>query len=112
MGMMLNPASRRLGRYELISYLGSGGMRDVYVALHTGLRKRVALKLLRPTLRFDSAAVARFLREGECAARVRHPNVVDVSDVGIENGTPYLVMELLEGETLAHKLAREGALEL
>ena len=53
MGMMLNPASRRLGRYELISYLGSGGMSDVYVALHTGLRKRVALKLLRPTLRID-----------------------------------------------------------
>jgi len=111
MGMMLNPASRRLGRYELSSYLGSGGMSDVYVALHTGLRKRVALKLLRPTLRFDPQAVARFLREGECAARVRHPNVVDVSDVGIENGVPYLVMELLEGETLSHKLSREGALE-
>ncbi|MEY4509342.1 MAG: hypothetical protein RLZZ450_1464, partial [Pseudomonadota bacterium] len=110
--MMLNPASRRLGRYELISYLGSGGMSDVYVALHTGLHKRVALKLLRPTLRFDPSAVARFLREGQCAARVRHPNVVDVSDVGIENGVPYLVMELLEGETLAHKLAREGALEV
>lgn len=110
--MMLNPASRRLGRYELISYLGSGGMSDVYVALHTGLRKRVALKLLRPTLRFDTLAVARFLREGQCAASVRHPNVVDVSDVGIENGVPYLVMELLEGETLAHKLAREGVLEV
>jgi len=110
MAMMLNPASRRLGRYELHSYLGSGGMSDVYVALHTGLRKRVALKLLRPSLRYDVAAVERFLREGECAARVRHPNVVDVSDVGMDDGVPYLVMELLEGETLAQKLDREGPL--
>jgi eukaryotic-like serine/threonine-protein kinase len=110
MAMVLNPAARRLGRYELVSYLGSGGMSDVYVALHTGLRKRVALKLLRPSLRYDVATVQRFLREGESAARVRHPNVVDVSDVGMEDGTPYLVMELLEGETLADKLEREGAL--
>ena len=87
-------------------------MSDVYVALHTGLRKRVALKLLRASLRCDEHAVQRFLREGECAARVRHPNVVDVSDVGLENGVPYLVMELLEGETLAQALARDGAFEL
>ena len=112
MAVMLSSASRRLGRYELLSYLGSGGMSDVYVALHTGLRKRVALKLLRASLRCDDHAVKRFLREGECAARVRHPNVVDVSDVGLEGGVPYLVMELLEGETLAQLLARDGALEL
>src|ERR1700712_5714200 len=112
MAVMLTSASRRLGRYELVSYLGSGGMSDVYVALHTGLRKRVALKLLRSSLRCDSYAVQRFLREGECAARVRHPNVVDVSDVGMENGVPYLVMELLEGETLAQTLARGGRLDL
>ncbi|MDB4988008.1 MAG: Serine/threonine protein kinase PrkC, regulator of stationary phase [Myxococcaceae bacterium] len=112
MAVMLTAASRRLGRYELLSYLGSGGMSDVYVALHTGLRKRVALKLLRPALRCDDYAVQRFLREGECAARVRHPNVVDVSDVGMENGVPYLVMELLEGESLAQTLTRGGALDL
>jgi tRNA A-37 threonylcarbamoyl transferase component Bud32 len=112
MATMLNPASRRLGRYELVSYLGSGGMSDVYVALHTGLRKRVAIKLLRPSLRSDRDASARFLREGECAARVRHPNVVDVSDLGVDNGVPYLVMELLEGETLAQRIAREGQLEV
>ncbi|MDB4976958.1 MAG: putative serine/threonine-protein kinase pknB [Myxococcaceae bacterium] len=112
MAVMQTSASRRLGSYELLSYLGSGGMSDVYVALHTGLRKRVALKLLRSALRCDEHAVQRFLREGECAARVRHPNVVDVSDVGMENGVPYLVMELLEGETLAQTLARGGKLDL
>jgi serine/threonine protein kinase len=112
MTVMLSAASRRLGRYELSSYLGSGGMSDVYAAVHVGLRKRVALKMLRPALRQDTQWVQRFLREGECAARVCHPNVVDVSDVGVEQGIPYLVMELLEGETLARTLEREGALEL
>ncbi|HEX5659578.1 MAG TPA: protein kinase, partial [Polyangiales bacterium] len=87
-------------------------MSDVYVALHTGLRKRVAIKLLRPSLRSDREACARFLREGECAARVRHPNVVDVNDMGVDSGVPYLVMELLDGETLAQRLQREGRLEV
>ena len=112
MTMVLSSATRRVGRYALVSYLGSGGMSDVYAALHTGLRKRVALKVLRQSLRHDQEAVRRFLREGECAARVRHPNVVDVSDVGVDHGVPYLVMELLEGETLAHLLARGGPLPI
>jgi serine/threonine-protein kinase len=87
-------------------------MSDVYVALHMGLRKKVALKVLRSTLRDDEEAVERFLREGECAARVTHPNVVGVHDVGIEEGVPYLVMELLSGESLDKRLAREGTLAL
>jgi eukaryotic-like serine/threonine-protein kinase len=110
MGVMREPTSRRVGRYEVLAYLGSGGMSDVYAALHTGLRKRVALKVLRASSRSDREAVARFLREGECLARVRHPNVVEVHDVGTEEGVAYLVMELLQGETLDQKLAREGAL--
>lgn len=110
MGVMRESASRRVGRYEVLEYLGSGGMSDVYAALHTGLRKRVALKVLRSPSRGDRESVARFLREGECLARVRHPNVVEVHDVGVEEGVPYLVMELLHGETLDQKLAREGAL--
>lgn len=105
-------ATRYIGRYEILEYLGSGAMSDVYAALHTGLRKRVALKVLRSTLRDDADAVERFLREGECAARVSHPNVVSVQDVGVEDGMPYLVMELLAGETLDQKLGREGSLPL
>jgi serine/threonine protein kinase len=110
MGVMRETASRRMGRYEVLEYLGSGGMSDVYAALHTGLRKRVALKVLRSSAHVDRESVARFLREGECLARVRHPNVVEVHDIGVEEGVPYLVMELLEGETLDQKLTREGAL--
>lgn len=108
MGVMREPASQRVGRYEVLEYLGSGGMSDVYAALHTGLRKRVALKVLRSSLRHEEEAVERFLREGQCAARVCHPNVVNVHDVGVEDGVPYLVMELLSGETLEQKLSREG----
>jgi serine/threonine-protein kinase len=85
-------------------------MSDVYVALHMGLRKKVALKVLRSTSRQDEDAIERFLREGECAARVSHPNVVGVHDVGVEEGVPYLVMELLSGETLDKRLAHEGTL--
>ena len=110
MAAVLGVASRRIGRYELVTYLGSGGMGDVYAGVHTRLQKRVAVKLLKSSLRPDPEAVRRFLREGECAARVQHPNVVDVSDLGTDQGVPYLVMELLEGETLAKRLSRAGKL--
>jgi serine/threonine-protein kinase len=115
MGVVLNAASQAhvVGRYQLLEFLGSGGMSDVFVALHTGLRKRVALKMLRPHLRHDPESVRRFLREGECAARVSHPNVVHVTDVGCSpEGVPYLVMELLDGSTLEHLMQREGRLDL
>ncbi len=112
MGVVVTPTAQRFGRYELLAYLGSGAMADVFVAMHTGLRKRVALKILRPSLRHDRDSIERFQREGECAARVSHPNVVDVTDVGSHDGVPYLVMELLEGEPLDKKLEREGPLPL
>lgn len=112
MGAELKPTVRSLGRYELIEYLGSGGMSDVFVAIHSGLRRRVALKVLLPSLCREVEAVRRFLREGQCAARVSHPNVVDVLDVGMQGGVPYLVMELLDGETLERKLERDGPMSL
>ena len=115
MGVVLDAAAQAhvFGRYQLLEYLGSGGMSDVFVALHTGLRKRVALKMLRPHMRHDPECVRRFLREGECAARVSHPNVVHVSDVGMApEGVPYLVMELLDGITLEDLMVREGPLSL
>jgi serine/threonine-protein kinase len=105
-------ATRTFGRYELVEYLGSGAMSDVFVAMHVGLRKRVALKMLRPSLRHEASAVARFSREGAWAARVSHPNVVAVTDVGVQDEIPFLVMELLEGETLEEKLCREGPFSL
>jgi eukaryotic-like serine/threonine-protein kinase len=103
-----------LGHYELIRAIGSGGMGVVYEARHRTLGKRLAIKLLhchRSEPGSDVAA-ARFLREGRAAAQVRHAHIVDVYDYGVEGGTPFLAMELVEGETLSRRLEREGALPL
>lgn len=91
----------RFGKYQVVRLLAIGGMSEVYEALHLGLEKRVALKVLRPDLARNREASQRFLAEGIHAAHIRHTNVVDVSDVGTVKGLPYLVMELLEGENLA-----------
>jgi eukaryotic-like serine/threonine-protein kinase len=99
----------RMGNYRIERLLGRGGMGEVYVATHTLLDKRVALKVLARHLVKDQALVQRFVREGRAAARVRHDNVIEVFDVGIEGEVPYLAMELLEGEPLAALYAR-GAL--
>src|SRR4051794_37625399 len=85
-------------------------MAIVYEAIHVALRKRVAIKVLFPAVARQLDPRARFLREGEAASRIAHPHVVDITDVGIDGDTPYLVMEYLEGEDLAALLAREGGL--
>ena len=99
-----------LGRYEIRRLLGQGGMGCVYEAQHRDLKKRVAIKTLLPSLASNADAKERFLREGEAASRIRHPHVVDVTDVGTEGAVIYLVMEYLEGEDLARLLARQGFL--
>jgi len=105
-------ASRRLGQYEIIREIGRGGMAVVYEAEHVGLKKRVAIKMLHSNSSGDSHAEARFVREGRAAARVRHLHVVEVFDVGIDDGAPFLVMELLEGQTLADLIRERGALPI
>ncbi|MFT3922771.1 MAG: serine/threonine-protein kinase [Myxococcales bacterium] len=97
-------------RYEITRCIGVGGMGAVFEATHTLLKKRVALKALHANLSRAEAARDRFLREAETVARIRHPNVVDITDVGVERGMPYLVMEFLEGEDVASLLDR-GSLE-
>ncbi|MEJ7729589.1 MAG: protein kinase [Polyangiaceae bacterium] len=100
------------GRYQVVSCVGSGGAAEVYQAIHLGLKKRVALKVLRSHLSGRQDVRARFLREGELAARIQHPNVVDIIDVGACEGIPFIVMEYLEGETLADLLRRQPRLEV
>jgi tRNA A-37 threonylcarbamoyl transferase component Bud32 len=85
-------------------------MGSVFEAEDTGLGHRVALKVLHPHIARRGLAMERFMREGRSAARVRHPHIVQVLALGIDDGTPYLAMELLEGEDLAQHIAREGAL--
>jgi serine/threonine protein kinase len=103
-------APKRIGQYELRREIGEGGMGVVYEALHPQLEKRVAIKVLHRWLVEDEALVARFIDEGRAAARIRHPHVVDITDVGSIDGVPYLVMELLEGESLGEKIARDAPL--
>jgi serine/threonine-protein kinase len=93
-------------KYRVVRVIGEGGMGVVFEAEHTLTQKRVALKWMLPALASTPDLAARFLREAQAAARVRHPNVVDVYDYGKHNDAAYLVMEYLEGETLTATLRR------
>jgi eukaryotic-like serine/threonine-protein kinase len=98
------------GGYATTKVIGGGGMGTVYEARHPTLGKRVALKVIKGSLAGDRIARERFLREARAIARLSHPNVVDVFDLGIDVDRAFIVMELLEGETLEALLARKGRL--
>jgi eukaryotic-like serine/threonine-protein kinase len=103
-------ALEELGRYRVENVLGGGGMALVYRARDEELDRPVAIKLLADNLAADEAFRKRFLREARLAAQLAHPNVVQVYDSGEADGRPYIVMEYVEGETLADLLARRGRL--
>jgi len=105
-----------LGGCRIVATIGRGGVATVHRAEQTALRRTVALKVLRPGLAVDPRQVARFRREGLAVARLEHPNVVKIHDVGQQDGHLYLVMELADGKDLAKALeelppapARTGA---
>jgi len=106
--MQLTPGTR-LGPYEVISPLGAGGMGVVYRARDTRLGREVAIKVLPQHLSSNSEVRARFEREAKTVSSLNHPHICTLFDVGRERDTDYLVMELIEGETLAARLAK-GAL--
>jgi eukaryotic-like serine/threonine-protein kinase len=91
---------QKLGPYMLTERIGAGGMGAVYCATHEVLDQPRAVKILPHGLGADPAFVERFVREARTAARLRHPNIVQVHDVGADNGIHYLVMELVEGRSL------------
>src|SRR5512146_1568853 len=96
----------QLGPYELLSPLGSGGMGEVWRARDRRLARDVALKILPPHLCSDEVALRRFEREAQSVASLSHPNVVAIFDVDLDHETPFVVTELLEGETLRNRLRR------
>ncbi len=104
-------AGTRLGPYEIIDTLGAGGMGEVYRARDTRLDRTVAVKVLSGHLSDNPDLKQRFEREARAISALQHPNICVLHDVGSQNGTDYLVMEFLEGETLADRL-RRGALPL
>lgn len=97
-------------RYHIERQLGQGGMASVYLARDEELDRPVALKLLADNLAGDATFRDRFEREARLAARLSHPNVVRVFDVGESHGRPFIVMEYVEGDTLADELERHGSL--
>jgi eukaryotic-like serine/threonine-protein kinase len=97
-------------RYEIEEPLGRGGMGTVYRARDRVLDRRVAVKLLPAEMASDDQAADRLQREARSAARLNHPRIVSVFDAGLADGTPYLVMEYVEGRTLAEELADHGRL--
>lgn len=101
----LSPGTR-LGKYEIIRRLGAGGMGAVYEGIHTEIGKRVAIKVLSPAISAIPGVRVRFLREAQLTTKVRHPHIVDVTDIGNESGQAYIVMELLQGEDLSQRLER------
>lgn len=93
--------------YELLHELGSGGMARVYLALHKGLDRQVAIKLLNPSLSMDIAFSNRFLREARIVAKLNHPNIIAIFDVNVHQGYHYIAMEYLAGGSLGDKI-KEG----
>ena len=93
------------GRYRVVAPLGEGGMGSVYVAEHLQLGRRFALKVLRDEHAGSEAFRQRFEREAKMLSKLSHPNVVGITDYGIDGELPFLVMELLEGRSLDRVLA-------
>src|SRR6185437_9659135 len=94
------------GRYRLTSQLGQGGMGSVWKAEHLTLRSPIAVKLIDPEIAGRQEMLERFQREAQASAALRSPHVVQILDYGVDEGVPFIAMELLEGESLAGRLAR------
>src|SRR5215472_11530101 len=96
----------QLGSHEITALLGKGGMGEVYRARDLKLKREVAIKILPQEFSFDADRLSRFQREAEVLASLNHPNIANIYDLQEQNGSRYLVLELVEGETLADRIAR------
>lgn len=109
---MLNEGKMIGGRYEIISHIGAGGMADVYKAKDIRLNRFIAIKVLKEEFSSDKNFVVKFRAEAQSAAGLSHPNIVNVFDVGEEDGLYYIVMELVEGITLKKFIEKKGKLSI
>jgi len=100
------------GKFRVSKEIGRGGMAAVYEAENVDIGKRVAVKVLSAELANSKVVTERFMREARAAAKIRSPYICDVYDVGTYNGRPFLVMELLEGESLCDRLSHVRRLEV
>jgi eukaryotic-like serine/threonine-protein kinase len=104
--MTLSPNSQ-LGRYEIRSLLGKGGMGEVYLAYDPSLRRQVAIKLLPVELTQNQARLGRFEREAYAASSLNHPNILTIHEIGAEHGHHFIATEYIEGESLRQHTARK-----
>ena len=107
---MLELGTMLSGRYEVLKRIGSGGMADVYMAKDHKLNRNVAVKVLKSEYVEDEKFLRKFETEAQAVARLSHPNIVNIYDVGIEDGINYIVMELAEGITLKEYIRKKGYL--
>jgi serine/threonine protein kinase/Tol biopolymer transport system component len=105
-------AGTKLGTYEVVSAIGAGGMGEVYQAHDSNLRRDVAIKVLPEAFAHDAERLSRFRREAQLLAALNHSNIATIYGLENSNGTSYLVMELVPGETLAQRIKRDGAVPI
>src|SRR5262245_18013 len=100
------PVGTRLGAYEIVGSLGAGGMGEVYKARDTRLDRTVAIKVMTAAIAATPELRQRFEREARSLSALNHPHICTLHDIGLQDGQEYLVLEFVEGETLASRLAR------
>jgi serine/threonine-protein kinase len=109
---MAIPSGTKFGSYEVLALIGAGGMGEVYQAHDTKLGRDVAIKVLPEAFAHDPQRLSRFQREAKLLASLNHPNIATIHGLEDSNGTSYLVMELVPGETLAQRIKRDGAVPI
>ena len=102
-------AGTKLGRYEIRSQLGTGGMGEVYLVQDTQLDRTIALKILPADVASDRQRMQRFVQEAKAAAALNHPNITHIYEIGETDGTSFIAMEFIDGETL-RQLLKQGQL--
>src|SRR5215813_961192 len=105
MSSQIQPGSR-LGRYEIRSHIGAGGMGDVYLALDTELDRTVALKVLPPGVAADQQRMRRFIQEAKAASSLNHQNIITIYEIGETDSTRFIATEFIDGVTLRQQLRR------
>lgn len=98
------PSGTKLGRYELLSQLGAGGMGEIYLALDTTLGRKVALKILPESVASNVDRMQRFVQEAKAASALNHPNILTIHEIGTEPGAHFIATEFIDGETLRHHM--------